>query len=77
MLLSVAGGTVFSTLDLAQAYQQVMLDHDSKEMGYNHHPQGSVPSKSSTIWCSVHTVNVPADHGEYLAGHAWGDGLHR
>lgn len=32
MLSSVAGGTVFSTLDLAQAYQQVMLDDDSKEM---------------------------------------------
>ena len=32
MLSSVAGGTVFSTLDLAQAYQQVMLDEDSKKI---------------------------------------------
>ena len=30
MLASVAGGTVFSTLDLAHAYQQVMLDEESQ-----------------------------------------------
>jgi hypothetical protein len=32
MLASVAGGTVFSTLDLAHAYQQVVLDEESQRM---------------------------------------------
>ena len=32
MLASLSGGTVFSKLDLAHAYQQVMLDDESKGM---------------------------------------------
>ena len=32
MLISVAGGTVFSKFDLAHVYQQVMLDEMSQEM---------------------------------------------
>ena len=32
MLTSVAGGTVFSKLDLAHAYQQLVLDDDSQQM---------------------------------------------
>ena len=32
LLASLAGGTTFSKLDLAHAYQQVMLDEESKEI---------------------------------------------
>ncbi len=32
LLASLAGGTVFTKLDLTHAYQQVELDADSKEM---------------------------------------------
>ena len=32
MLASVAGGTVFSMLDLAHAYQEVVLDEESQRM---------------------------------------------
>ena len=62
LLSLVGGGTVLSTLDLAQAYQQVMLDEHLKEMftitthkdlyHMNHLPFGLAFEPSMFQWIS-------------------------
>ncbi len=59
VLSALSGGKVFSKIDLAQAYQQVLLDDDSKKYTTINTPQSShVFSDVLTDLMSCHSVNT-------------------
>lgn len=68
MFASLSGGTVFSKLDLAHAYQQVLLDDSSKELvAINTHKGLYRVNRLHAIRSGVGTFNVSAHHGEHFA----------
>ena len=61
---SLAGGQVFTKLDLSHAYQKVVLDEESK--GYvtiNTQKGLSLPCQQATIRSIICTFDVSANHG--------------
>lgn len=60
MLASMAGGAIFSKLDLAQ---QVVLDEVAK-FGHYNRTEGFVLCEAPPIWSCICSFHVPANYGE-------------
>ena len=59
---SLAGGELFTTLDLSQAYQQLLLD-EVFGVGHGEHSSGVVPLQPVTLWGCLCPCNRPEDNG--------------
>ena len=60
---SLAGGKLFTTLDLSQAYQQLMLDEESKELITISTHLGVVSLQPTSFWSGLGTRNFSMDNG--------------
>ena len=58
LFATLAGGKVFSKLDLSNAYQQLELTESSKELN-NKYAEGSVPVSKIALWRYHSPCNLP------------------
>ena len=61
LLASLAGGKKFTTLDLTQAYQQMVLDKDSQKYV-------TVNTHKASFWHCISPCHFSVSHGFHLAG---------
>ena len=59
LFASVLGGKLFSKVDLASAYQQILLDEQSKEYTTINTPKGLY----CALWGSISSLYLPEDNG--------------
>ena len=70
LLTTLGGSQKFTKLDMPQAYQQLLLEDESKQYTmHNKHTQGLILVQPSTIWGVISTGNIPTNNGEPIAWH--------
>ena len=68
LFATLAGGRVFSKLDLSNAYQQLKLTTESqKYLTINTHTHRFVHISTSRVWHCVGAVHLPGGHGSNTA----------
>ena len=63
ILAQLAGGKVFTKLDLSQAYLQLPVDKESKELLVINTPKGIVPIQPFALWSFSGTSHFPIGDG--------------
>ena len=74
LFASLAGGKIFSKLDLSQAYQQLLLDEESRKYVTIITHRGLY--HKIALWYCLCTSDVPQDHGYHFARNPKRDLLH-
>ena len=71
LFATLAGGRVFTKLDLTQAYQQLKLDEQSQKYVVINTHMGLFRVHQTTFWSIVSARDFPEGDGDYPAGHPW------
>lgn len=69
------GGKQFTKLDMSHAYQQIILDENSKKyLTVNTH-EGLFTYNRLPFWGCISTCCLPENYGRIVARYFWGSGL--
>ena len=70
LFATLSGGESFTKLDLANAYQQLHLEEDSKKIHYRQYYQGSLPVQSLTLWYFECSCCISTHYGKPVEKHS-------
>ena len=71
LFTKVSGGQLFTTLDLRNAYQQVVFRGRVTETHDNKYNKGSLRVCASSVWCLVRAWHISAHYGTVATEHSY------